>query len=165
MLVLVFTLKVKMKCMYPSRTRYHRFITPPPPRPPLGRVQYSLTQNSKLTFDSPPRVTNKSRNPPPPVFLSTPASDALKAVELGVAGVLVSNHGARQLDTVPATVSTCRILQWKLQTKNTHGTVKHFMKSDVLFIPHVRFHIMDRHRDWSTWIVHTFQIVPFIMGY
>jgi (S)-2-hydroxy-acid oxidase len=31
--------------------------------------------------------------------------DARKAVEMGVAGILVSNHGARQLDTVPATVS------------------------------------------------------------
>jgi len=31
-------------------------------------------------------------------------SDALKAVEAGVAGVFVSNHGARQLDTVPATI-------------------------------------------------------------
>uniref|UniRef100_A0A2P2QC65 (S)-2-hydroxy-acid oxidase n=1 Tax=Rhizophora mucronata TaxID=61149 RepID=A0A2P2QC65_RHIMU len=31
--------------------------------------------------------------------------DALKAVEVGVAGIIVSNHGARQLDYTPATIS------------------------------------------------------------
>ncbi|NXF12170.1 HAOX1 oxidase, partial [Smithornis capensis] len=34
------------------------------------------------------------------------ADDAKEAVKLGVNGILVSNHGARQLDGVPATVST-----------------------------------------------------------
>lgn len=33
------------------------------------------------------------------------SDDALKAIECGVNGILVSNHGARQVDTVPATVS------------------------------------------------------------
>ncbi|KAI3933880.1 hypothetical protein MKX01_028206 [Papaver californicum] len=33
------------------------------------------------------------------------AEDAIKAVEVGAAGVIVSNHGARQLDFVPATIS------------------------------------------------------------
>ncbi|XP_043693785.1 peroxisomal (S)-2-hydroxy-acid oxidase GLO4-like isoform X1 [Telopea speciosissima] len=33
------------------------------------------------------------------------AEDAVKAVEAGVAGVIVSNHGARQLDYVPATIN------------------------------------------------------------
>ncbi|KAF8393664.1 hypothetical protein HHK36_021910 [Tetracentron sinense] len=33
------------------------------------------------------------------------AEDAVRAVEVGVAGVIVSNHGARQLDYVPATIS------------------------------------------------------------
>jgi 4-hydroxymandelate oxidase len=32
------------------------------------------------------------------------ADDAARAVEAGAAGVIVSNHGARQLDTVPATI-------------------------------------------------------------
>jgi isopentenyl diphosphate isomerase/L-lactate dehydrogenase-like FMN-dependent dehydrogenase len=32
------------------------------------------------------------------------ADDANRAVEAGVAGVIVSNHGGRALDTVPATV-------------------------------------------------------------
>jgi len=31
--------------------------------------------------------------------------DACLAVEVGVDGIIVSNHGARQIDSVPATVS------------------------------------------------------------
>lgn len=34
-----------------------------------------------------------------------PGDDAREAVKHGVDGILVSNHGARQLDGVPATVS------------------------------------------------------------
>ncbi|KAF5186887.1 L-lactate dehydrogenase [Thalictrum thalictroides] len=33
------------------------------------------------------------------------AENAVKAVEVGVAGIIVSNHGGRQLDYVPATIS------------------------------------------------------------
>ena len=33
------------------------------------------------------------------------ADDARKAVQHGVDGIIVSNHGGRQLDCVPATVS------------------------------------------------------------
>ena len=33
------------------------------------------------------------------------AGDARKAVQHGVDGIIVSNHGGRQLDCVPATVS------------------------------------------------------------
>ena len=33
------------------------------------------------------------------------SDDALLAVKHGVSGVIVSNHGARQLDTTPATIS------------------------------------------------------------
>jgi isopentenyl diphosphate isomerase/L-lactate dehydrogenase-like FMN-dependent dehydrogenase len=32
------------------------------------------------------------------------ADDAARAVELGAAGVIVSNHGGRQLDSAPATI-------------------------------------------------------------
>lgn len=35
------------------------------------------------------------------------ADDAAKAVEHGADGIIVSNHGGRQLDCVPASVSTC----------------------------------------------------------
>ncbi|WOK97566.1 peroxisomal (S)-2-hydroxy-acid oxidase GLO4 isoform X2 [Canna indica] len=33
------------------------------------------------------------------------AEDAIKAVEVGVSGIIVSNHGARQLDYTPATIT------------------------------------------------------------
>ncbi|XP_049393240.1 peroxisomal (S)-2-hydroxyacid oxidase GLO3-like [Solanum stenotomum] len=33
------------------------------------------------------------------------SEDAMKAIETGVAGIIVSNHGARQLDYTPATIS------------------------------------------------------------
>uniref|UniRef100_M1C3K7 (S)-2-hydroxy-acid oxidase n=1 Tax=Solanum tuberosum TaxID=4113 RepID=M1C3K7_SOLTU len=33
------------------------------------------------------------------------SEDAMKAIEAGVAGIIVSNHGARQLDYTPATIS------------------------------------------------------------
>jgi 4-hydroxymandelate oxidase len=41
-----------------------------------------------------------------PVFVKgvLRADDALEAVKRGVAGIVVSNHGGRQLDTVPATI-------------------------------------------------------------
>ena len=35
-----------------------------------------------------------------------PAEDAVLAVEHGASGILVSNHGGRQLDGVPATVNS-----------------------------------------------------------
>lgn len=37
--------------------------------------------------------------------VSVVAEDASEAVQHGVAGLIVSNHGARQLDTVPASVN------------------------------------------------------------
>ncbi|XP_052161623.1 peroxisomal (S)-2-hydroxy-acid oxidase GLO4 isoform X2 [Oryza glaberrima] len=42
-----------------------------------------------------------------PIFLKgiVTAEDARRAVEAGVAGVIVSNHGARQLDYAPATIA------------------------------------------------------------
>lgn len=35
------------------------------------------------------------------------AEDARQAVEHGVSGIIVSNHGGRQLDSAPATVTNC----------------------------------------------------------
>ncbi|NXU57145.1 HAOX1 oxidase, partial [Turnix velox] len=43
------------------------------------------------------------------------ADDAKEAVKIGVNGILVSNHGARQLDGVPATVSTNVFLSFLFQ--------------------------------------------------
>jgi hypothetical protein len=39
------------------------------------------------------------------------ADDAIIAADLGVAAILVSNHGARQVDGTPASVST-DVAQW-----------------------------------------------------
>jgi isopentenyl diphosphate isomerase/L-lactate dehydrogenase-like FMN-dependent dehydrogenase len=43
----------------------------------------------------------------PPVLVKgiLRADDALRAVSHGASGIIVSNHGARQLDTTPATIS------------------------------------------------------------
>ncbi|MGB1287591.1 MAG: alpha-hydroxy acid oxidase [Aggregatilineales bacterium] len=42
-----------------------------------------------------------------PVFLKgiLRADDAIRALDTGIAGMIVSNHGGRQLDTVPATIT------------------------------------------------------------
>lgn len=39
--------------------------------------------------------------------------DAVQAVKYGVDGIVVSNHGARQLDGVPATVCVCESVMKK----------------------------------------------------
>ena len=41
-----------------------------------------------------------------PVFLKgiTHPGDAVRAIQIGAAGIIVSNHGARNLDTQPATI-------------------------------------------------------------
>ena len=44
------------------------------------------------------------------------ADDAIKAVEHGADGIIVSNHGGRQLDCVPATVSVFCLLNLTLST-------------------------------------------------
>lgn len=49
----------------------------------------------------------------------SPAEDAREAVKYGVDGILVSNHGARQLDGVPATVS----FFWRNQTRLSFLTI------------------------------------------
>ena len=54
------------------------------------------------------------------MFIS--AADADIAAEKGVAGILVSNHGGRQLDTVPATV--CVMIIQQHATTHTHTLYK-----------------------------------------
>ena len=39
---------------------------------------------------------------------------AIKAVEVGVAGIVVSNHGARQLDYTPATIAILEEVRFDL---------------------------------------------------
>lgn len=44
-----------------------------------------------------------------------PGDDAREAVKHGLNGILVSNHGARQLDGVPATVSFSKYWDFPLE--------------------------------------------------
>jgi hypothetical protein len=48
---------------------------------------------------------------------------AIKAVEVGVDGIIVSNHGARQLDYTPATISVLEEVTLYFST----GLVMQFM--------------------------------------
>ncbi|XP_025886019.1 peroxisomal (S)-2-hydroxyacid oxidase GLO4 isoform X2 [Solanum lycopersicum] len=45
------------------------------------------------------------------------SEDAIKAIEAGVAGIIVSNHGARQLDYAPATISVLEEVVHAVQGK------------------------------------------------
>ncbi|XP_019263732.1 PREDICTED: peroxisomal (S)-2-hydroxy-acid oxidase GLO4-like isoform X2 [Nicotiana attenuata] len=45
------------------------------------------------------------------------SEDAIKAIEAGVAGIIVSNHGARQLDCTPATISVLEEVVHAVQDK------------------------------------------------
>lgn len=54
--------------------------------------------------------------------------DAVQAVKYGVDGIVVSNHGARQLDGVPATVCVCESVMKKrnvssIFVSNRPGTI------------------------------------------
>lgn len=56
-----------------------------------------------------------------PVFLKgiLNPDDALRAAELGVAGVIVSNHGGRNLDTAPATIEALPAVVAKVAGRTT----------------------------------------------
>lgn len=64
---------------------------------------YSVMLNPKLTWEGIDWIRSYAKTP---VVLKgiLAAEDARLAVEHGAAGVIVSNHGARNLDTVPATI-------------------------------------------------------------
>jgi len=72
-------------------------------RPPEGAI-YSGVLEPRLTWND---VAWLRRIAKVPVLLKgvLDADDARQAVEAGVDGLIVSNHGARNLDTVPATVT------------------------------------------------------------
>jgi 4-hydroxymandelate oxidase len=63
---------------------------------------FSLVPNPKLTWKEIEWMCSIAKTP---VWLKGVINpdDALRAVDTGVAGVIVSNHGARNLDTLPAT--------------------------------------------------------------
>lgn len=72
-------------------------------RPPEGAI-YSAVLEPRLTWKDVDWLRGFAKVP---VLLKgiLDADDAKRAVEAGVSGLIVSNHGARNLDTVPATVS------------------------------------------------------------
>ena len=72
-------------------------------RPPEGAI-YSSVLEPRLTWKDVDWLRGFAKVP---VLLKgvMDAEDAKRAVEGGVSGLIVSNHGARNLDTVPATVT------------------------------------------------------------
>ncbi len=72
-------------------------------RPPEGAI-YSEVLEPRLTWKDVEWLRGFAKVP---VLLKgvLDAEDAKRAVEAGVSGLIVSNHGARNLDTVPATVT------------------------------------------------------------
>ena len=70
---------------------------------PTDQAIYSATLDSKVTWQDLDWLRSLTRLP---ILLKGVmcAEDAGRAVEAGVAGLIVSNHGGRNLDTVPATI-------------------------------------------------------------
>ena len=62
--------------------------------------------------------------------------DALVALESGADGIYVSNHGARQLDTTPATIE---VLEEIVQVVEQFAKDKNEPKKHVLFDGGIRF--------------------------
>ncbi|HKD78427.1 MAG TPA: alpha-hydroxy acid oxidase [Candidatus Angelobacter sp.] len=63
---------------------------------------FSLVPNAKLTWKEIEWICSIAKTPVWIKGVINP-QDALRAVDTGVAGVIVSNHGSRNLDTLPAT--------------------------------------------------------------
>ncbi|MEZ5116970.1 MAG: alpha-hydroxy acid oxidase [Candidatus Nanopelagicales bacterium] len=83
----------------------------PDPLPPHRRIWNPHLAND-LTWDDVTLLAEVAAPAPVLVKGVLRADDARRAVEHGAAGVLVSNHGARNLDTVPATVDA---LPWVVE--------------------------------------------------
>jgi 4-hydroxymandelate oxidase len=77
--------------------------TNPTHRPPEGAI-YSAVLEPRLTWKDVDWLRGFAKVP---VLLKgvMDADDAKRSVDVGVSGLIVSNHGARNLDTVPATVT------------------------------------------------------------
>jgi 4-hydroxymandelate oxidase len=77
--------------------------TPPPGRSALAELVEGMLDAS-LGWKDLETLVRRTRLP---VFVKgvLRADDAIRALEHGAAGVIVSNHGGRQLDTVPATAT------------------------------------------------------------
>lgn len=84
-------------------------------RPVRGAI-YSELLNAALTWKDIEWLRSITKLPVLLKGLLNP-EDAARAVEAGVAGVIVSNHGARNLDTVPSTAAALPRIVEKVQGK------------------------------------------------
>ncbi len=77
---------------------------------------FSLLPNAKLTWKEIEWLCAVAKTP---VWLKGVINpeDALRAVDVGAAGIIVSNHGARNLDTLPATADALPRIVDKLEGK------------------------------------------------
>src|ERR1051326_1453867 len=75
---------------------------------------FSLVPNAKLTWKEVEWMCSIAKTP---VWLKGVINpeDALRAADTGVAGIIVSNHGARNLDTLPSTAEALPRITKKLQ--------------------------------------------------
>jgi 4-hydroxymandelate oxidase len=70
---------------------------------PTGRAIYSTTHDAALSWKDVDWLRSITKLPLLLKGVLNP-DDAVRAVEAGVSGLIVSNHGGRNLDTVPATI-------------------------------------------------------------
>lgn len=77
---------------------------------------FSLLPNPKLTWKEIGWLCSVAKTP---IWLKGVINpeDALRAVDVGASGIMVSNHGARNLDTLPATAEALPRIVDKLQGK------------------------------------------------
>jgi 4-hydroxymandelate oxidase len=75
---------------------------------------FSLVPNAKLTWKEVEWMCSIAKTP---VWLKGVINqeDALRAIDAGAAGIIVSNHGARNLDTLPSTAEALPQIAEKLQ--------------------------------------------------
>ena len=89
-----------------EKDKHNLFVNPPPPLRPMNfasEVARRVPFNKQLTWQSLSWLRSLTRLP---ILLKgvLTAEDALLAVEHGVGGIVVSNHGGRQLDGALATI-------------------------------------------------------------
>jgi 4-hydroxymandelate oxidase len=72
---------------------------------PIGLSSSELRYDAAISWDDLPWVREQAPGLPLLVKGLLTAEDAVLAVEAGVDAIVVSNHGGRQLDGVPATIS------------------------------------------------------------
>ncbi|MGB6500459.1 MAG: alpha-hydroxy acid oxidase, partial [Thermoplasmata archaeon] len=78
-------------------------VATPSRGPVAGGETYEIRPDTSATWDWLGRVRDQTRLPIVVKGVLT-GEDAARAVDLGAAGVIVSNHGGRQLDGAPATL-------------------------------------------------------------